>query len=132
MAAVDGKVCRKWSDKDGASPMLLHIVGQMMKLTMSQWVMKRKKKNEVRCLQKHLGESWTADHYVQLLRGCALGAQRLLLEALHAVGCDYVCEVKENQPELLGSLMMRFREADRQRPSAHEVRKRATSLPPAS
>ncbi len=123
VGAVDGKACRQGKDKDGSPVMVLHVFIQKVKLTVGQWVVGRKE-NEVSCLRKHLGELLEAYPCLRLLTGDALYAQRPLLEALQELGCDYLFQVKENQPELLEALLTCFAQAERRVPDAQEVRKR--------
>ena len=103
-AAVDGKTCRQGLDADGSPVQMLNVFLQQVKLTLDQWSIGGDKTNEPGSLKEHLAELLTAYPALQLLTGDAIYAQRPLLELLQEHGCDYLFQVKANQPDMLDAL----------------------------
>jgi hypothetical protein len=103
-AAIDGKTCRQGLAGDGSPVQMLNVFLQQVKLTLDQWSIGGDKTNEPGSLKKHLGELLAAYPALQLLTGDAIYAQRPLLELLESHGCDYLFQVKENQPDILDAL----------------------------
>ena len=120
VAAVDGKTCRQGLDADGSPVQMLNVFLQQVKLTLDQWSIGGDKTNEPGSLKRHLAELLAAYPALQLLTGDAIYAQRPLLELLQEQGCDYLFQVKANQPDVLDALKTCFAEHRRARP-AHEV-----------
>jgi hypothetical protein len=115
-AAVDGKTCRQGLDADGSPVQMLNVFLQRVKVTLDQWSVGGDKTNEPGSLRRHLDELLTAYPALQLLTGDAIYAQRPLLELLQTHGCDYLFQVKDNQPDLLDALKTCFAEAPSIRP----------------
>ena len=69
------------------------------------------KTNEPGSLKNHLSELLAAYPALQLLTGDAIYAQRPLLELLKAEGCDYLFQIKSNQPDVLDALKTCFADA---------------------
>lgn len=120
VAAVDGKTCAQGLGADGSPVVMLNVFLQRLKLTLDQWSISREKTNEPGSLKEHLGELLTAYPMLRLLTGDAIYAQRPLLELLQSHECDYLFQVKGNQPEMLDALKACFAEvsparADHQR-----------------
>jgi len=120
IAAVDGKVCRQGLAADGSPAQMLNVFLQQVKLTLDQWSVNADQTNEPGSLQRHLGELLAAYPALGLLTGDAIYAQRPLVELLQDHGCDYLFQVKGNQPDLLDALKTCFAEAASRRP-AHET-----------
>jgi hypothetical protein len=120
IAAIDGKVCRQGLAADGSAAQMLNVFLQQVKLALDQWSVNADQTNEPGSLQRHLGELLAAYPALGLLTGDAIYAQRPLLELLKNHGCDYLFQVKANQPDLLDALKTCFAEAPSRRP-AHEV-----------
>lgn len=119
-AAVDGKTCRQGLDADGSPVQMLNVFLQQIKLTLDQWSIGSDKTNEPGSLKEHLAELLTAYPALQLLTGDAIYAQRPLLELLQEHGCDYLFQVKANQPDMLDALETCFFQ-ETPTPPAHEV-----------
>ncbi len=119
-AAVDGKTCRQGLAADGSPAQMLNVFLQRAKLALDQWSIGGDKTNEPGSLKKHLSELLAAYPALQLLTGDAIYAQRPLLELLQSHGCDYLFQVKANQPDMLEALQVCFAKALPAKP-AHEV-----------
>jgi hypothetical protein len=119
-AAVDGKTCRQGLDADGSPVQMLNVFLQRVKLTLDQWSIGGDKTNEPGSLKEHLAELLTAYPALQLLTGDAIYAQRPLLELLQEHGCDYLFQVKANQPDMLDALETCFFQ-ETPTPPANEV-----------
>ncbi len=122
-AAVDGKTCRQGLSADGSPVQMLNVFLQRVKLALDQWSTGSDKTNEPGSLKEHLSELLAAYPALQLLTGDAIYAQRPLLELLQSHSCDYLFQVKANQPDLLDALETCFFQTSPVRP-AHEVREK--------
>ena len=120
VAAVDGKTCCQGLAANGSPVHMLNIFLQQAKLTLDQWSVNGDKTNEPGCFQRHLEELLTSYPALTLFTGDAIFAQRPLLELLQTHGCDYLFQVKANQPDVLGALKACFAESSLTRP-AHEM-----------
>jgi hypothetical protein len=126
-AAVDGKTCRQGLDADGSPVQMLNIFLQRAKLALDQWSIGNDKTNEPGSLKEHLAELLTAYPALQLLTGDAIYTQRPLLELLQEHGCDYLFQVKANQPDMLEALETAFFQETPVKP-AHEVTAKRGSI----
>lgn len=120
VAAIDGKTCNQGLAADGSPVQMLNVFLQQMKLALDEWSVGGDKTNEPGSLQRHLAELLTAYPALGLLTGDAIFTQRPLLELLKAHGCDYLFQVKANQPDVLDALKTCFAAAATTRP-AHET-----------
>lgn len=120
VAAVDGKTCRQGLADDGSPVQMLNVFLQRIKVALDEWSVGGDKTNEPGCLQRHLAELLATYPAFSLLTGDAIFAQRPLLELLKTSGCDYLFQVKANQPELLDALKTCFATATQVRP-IHET-----------
>jgi hypothetical protein len=120
VAAVDGKTSRCGLSPDGSPVHMLNVFLQQAKVTLDEWSVGSDKTNEPGSLLRHLQELLTAYPALTLLTGDAIFTQRPLLEVLKTCGCDYLFQVKANQPEMLDALKTCFAEAASKRP-AHET-----------
>ncbi len=125
--AVDGKTCRQGLDADGVPVQMLNVFLQRVKLTLDQWSIGADKTNEPGSLKEHLAELLTAYPALQLLTGDAIYAQRPLLELLQEHGCDYLFQVKANQPDMLDALETCFFQ-ETPRPPADETTEKRGSI----
>ena len=75
-------------------------------------------------MKKHLKELFEMYPCLKLLTGDALFAQRPLLEALQEYHCDYLFQVKENQPKILAKMKVFFKDAEHQEPNDVMSRKK--------
>lgn len=126
-AAVDGKTCRQGLDANGSPVQMLNVFLQQAKLALDQWSIGGDKTNEPGSLKKHLAELLTAYPALQLLTGDAIYAQRPLLELLQEHGCDYLFQVKANQPDMLDALETCFFQETPAKP-AHEITEKRGSV----
>ena len=119
-AAVDGKTCCQGLGADGSPVQMLNVFLQQVKLTLDQWSIGGDKTNEPGSLKRHLADLLAAYPALQLLTGDAIYAQRPLLELLQDHGCDYLFQVKANQPDMLDALETCFFQETSIKP-VHEV-----------
>ncbi len=126
-AAVDGKTCRQGLGADGSPVQMLNVFLQRVKVALDQWSVGGDKTNEPGSLKTHLAELLHAYPALQLLTGDAIYAQRPLLEILQQHGCDYLFQVKANQPDMLDALETCFFQETPVRP-AHEVTEKRGSI----
>jgi hypothetical protein len=126
VAAVDGKTCCQGLAADGSPVQMLNVFLQQIKVALDAWSVGGDKTNEPGCLQRHLAELLAAYPALGLLTGDAIFAQRPLLELLKTHGCDYLFQVKANQPDLLNALKTCFAEASSIRPAYETAEKRGT------
>jgi hypothetical protein len=126
-AAIDGKTCCQGLDANGSPVQMLNVFLQQAKLALDQWSIGGDKTNEPGSLKNHFSELLTAYPALQLLTGDAIYAQRPLVELLKAEGCDYLFQIKANQPDVLDALKVCFAEASQSKP-AHEVAEKRGSI----
>lgn len=126
-AAVDGKTCCQGLGADGSPVQMLNVFLQRTKLALDQWSIGGDKSNEPGSLRRHLAELLRAYPALGLLTGDAIYAQRPLLEILQDHGCDYLFQVKANQPDMLDALETCFFQETPARP-AHEVTEKRGSV----
>jgi hypothetical protein len=131
VAAVDGKTCCQGLAADGSPVQMLNVFLQRIKVTLNQWSVGGDKTNEPGCLQRHLAELLAAYPALSLLTGDAIFAQRPLLELLKTYGCDYLFQIKANQPDLLEALHTCFARATQVRPIHETTEKRGIARIPA-
>lgn len=126
-AAVDGKTCRQGLDAHGSPVQMLNVFLQRVKLALDQWSIGNDKTNEPGSLKEHLAELLAAYPALQLLTGDAIYAQRPLLELFQEHGCDYLFQVKSNQPDMLDALETCFFQETPVKP-AYEVTEKRGSI----
>jgi hypothetical protein len=117
VAAVDGKASKPMKEENDAPILMLNVFAQTLKLHLASWSVHGDKTNEPACLKKHLEELFAMYPCLKLLTGDAVYAQRPLLEALQEYHCDYLFQVKNNQPKILAKRTVIFQEADSQKPN---------------
>jgi hypothetical protein len=117
VAAVDGKTSKQMKDENDDPILMLNVFAQTLKLHLASWSVHGDKTNEPACLKKHLAELFTMYPCLKLLTGDAIFAQRPLLEALQEYHCDYLFQVKGNQPKILAKMKMFFKDAEHQQPN---------------
>lgn len=130
VAAVDGKTSCQGFAADGSPVHMLNVFLQRMKVALDEWSVGGDKTNEPGCLQRHLVELLAAYPALSLLTGDAIFAGRPLLELLKTHGCDYLFQVKANQPELLEALKTCFAAATQARPIHETTEKRGIATIP--
>lgn len=131
IAAIDGKTCCQGLAADGTPVHMLNVFLQQAKLALDQWSVKGDKTNEPGSFQRHLNELLTAYPTLRVFTGDAIFAQRPLLEMLKANNCDYLFQVKANQPDVLDALKTCFAAASSARPAHETTEKRGSSTIPA-
>ena len=82
------------------------------------------KTNGSGCLKAYLHELFPHYSMLQLLTGDAIFAQRPLLEVLKEHGCDYLFQIKGNQPNILDAVNTCFAEIDPDKPRCYDGRER--------
>lgn len=110
-AAVDGKTSCQAYDANGDPEIMLNVFLHDLKLAISQWSVGKSKTNEPGCLKENLLELLQAYPLLNLLTGDAIFLQRPLLKVLQENGCDYLFQVKANQPETVEALDYCFDDA---------------------
>lgn len=120
IAAVDGKTSCQGFAADGSPVHMLNVFLQQAKLALDQWSVNGDKTNEPGSFGRHLGELLAAYPALRMFTGDAIFAQRPLLEQLQSQGCDYLVQVKANQPDVLDALKTCFAAALPAR-AAHET-----------
>ena len=98
--AVDGKTTRQ-GDEDGSPVQMLSVFAQRANVVLAQWPVGSEKTNEPGVLRNHLDELLEKFPMIRLLTGDAIFAQRPLAEIFTNKHCDYLLQVKNNQPDLL-------------------------------
>ena len=131
IAAIDGKTCCQGLAADGTPVHMLNVFLQQAKLSLDQWSVKGDKTNEPGSFQRHLGELLRAYPTLRIFTGDAIFAQRPLLELLQANDCDYLFQVKANQPDVLDALKTCFAAASSARPAHETTEKRGSNTTPA-
>lgn len=127
-AAVDGKTCCQGFDENGDPEILLNVFLHDLKLAISQWQVGKSKTNEPGCLKENLQELLHAYPLLNLLTGDAIFLQRPLLEVLQSKGCDYLFQVKANQPETQEALKTCFDDERIGPPKAESVDKKGGTM----
>jgi hypothetical protein len=120
IAAVDGKTSKQGLDADGNPVHMLNVFLQEIKVAIDQWSVGAEKTNEPTLLARRLEELLQTFPMLTLLTGDAIFLQRPLLEVLKGRNCEYLFQVKANQPELLEALQTTFAGAA-ERPPHHEI-----------
>ena len=125
-SAVDGKVAKQMKDAAVDAIQMLNIFIHDVKVTAMSYDIGSNKTNEPGCLKAHLGELFKLYPMLRLLTGDAIFAQRPLLEVLKEHGCDYVFQVKANQPDILDAAKTCFAAVDPETPDDLMVEKRGS------
>jgi hypothetical protein len=125
-AAVDGKTSCQGLDPAGKPVHMLNVFVHELKLVLGQWSVHDEKSNEPTVLRNHLAELFVNFPLLRLITGDALFAQRPLAEALLDQNCDYLVQIKGNQPETLDALQNCLGNAPERPPAAETVEKKGT------
>ena len=128
VAAVDGKTAKQFLDKNGDPLLMLNVFAHDVKVTLMDYSVHGGKTNEPGCLKTHLETLFSQYPFLKLLTGDAIFAQRPLLEVLQEHGCDYLFQIKENQPEVLEAARICFAEATPETADEQKVEKRGLIL----
>jgi hypothetical protein len=98
--AVDAKTSCQGIGDDGQPVQLLTVLVHNLKLVLGQWSVHGEKTNEPNVLKNHLAELTEHFPLLKLITGDAIYAQRPLAEALLDENCDYLLQIKGNQPDI--------------------------------
>jgi hypothetical protein len=120
VAAVDGKTSCQGLDPDGQPVHMLNVLVHDLKLVLGQWSVNDEKSNEPTVLRHHLPELFRNFPLLRLVTGDAMFAQRPLLAALLEFDCDYLVQLKGNQPDVLDAVQQCLGDVQ-QRPAAAET-----------
>jgi len=112
VAAVDGKTAKQMKGADDEPLHLLNVFVQNVKVSLAHYSVTGEKTNEPGCLKTHLASLLEQYPLLKLLTGDAIFAQRPLLDVLQEHGCDYLFQIKANQPEILDAAKTCFAKAD--------------------
>lgn len=123
-AAVDAKTSCQGIGEDGKPVQLLTVLVHNVKLVLGQWSVHGEKTNEPNVLKNHLVELTTHFPLLKLITGDAIYAQRPLAEALLDENCDYLLQIKGNQPDIQDALQHCLGSAHERQPAAQTVEKR--------
>jgi hypothetical protein len=126
-AAVDGKTSCQGLDPDGQPVHMLSVLVHDLKLVLGQWSVNDEKSNEPAVLRRHLAELFERFPLLQLITGDAMFAGRPLLEALLEFDCDYLVQIKGNQPDVRDALQQCLGQADERPPAAETVEKKGAA-----
>ena len=125
-AAVDGKTSCQGLDPRGKPVHMLSVLVHDLRLVLGQWSVNGEKSNEPTVLRKHLDELLGAFPLLRLITGDALFAQRPLAEALLQQNCDYLVQIKGNQPDALEAIQNCLGQAFERPPAAQTSEKKGT------
>jgi DDE_Tnp_1-associated len=126
VAAVDGKTSCQGLDPAGKPVHMLNVFVHELKLVLGQWSVHGEKSNEPTVLRNHLSELFAHFPMLRLITGDALFAQRPLAQALLEQNCDYLLQIKGNQPETLDALQNCLGDLGERPPAAETVEKKGT------
>jgi len=128
VAAVDGKVAKQFYDADRNPLLLLNVFAHDIKVALTDYSVRGDKTNEPGCLKKNLEVLFSQYPFLKLLTGDAIFASRPLMEALQEHECDYLFQVKDNQPDMLEAAKACFSKIDPDKPDDVSVEKRGPTL----
>jgi len=123
-AAVDGKTSCQGFAADGQPVQLLTVLVHDVKLVLAQWSVHDEKTNEPTVLRNHLSELLGNFPFLKLITGDAIFAQRPLAAALLEENCDYLLQIKGNQPDIQEALRSCLGDAHERPPAAQTAEKR--------
>lgn len=127
-AAVDAKTACQGLDAQGRPVQILTVLVHRLKLVLAQWSVTGEKSNEPAVLKNHLAELLQDFPLLGMLTGDALYAQRPLVASLTDSSCDYLFQVKQNQPDVLDALQNCLGLAHERRPAAETAEKKGAAL----
>lgn len=124
VAAVDAKTSRQSHGAGGEPVQLLTVFVHQLKLVIGQWSVQGEKTNEPGMLKRQLEQLMQDFPMLRLVTGDAIYSQRPLAEVLVRCGCDYLWQVKQNQPEMLDVLKHSLGQVEGHRAAAETSEKR--------
>lgn len=125
-AAVDAKTSCQGIGEDGQPVQLLTVLVHKIKLVLGQWSVHGEKTNEPNVLKNHLAELTAHFPLLKLITGDAIYAQRPLAAALLEERCDYLVQIKGNQPDIQDALVNCLGTAHERKPAAQTAEKKGT------
>jgi hypothetical protein len=126
VAAVDAKTSCQGIDTDGDPVQLVTVLVHNLKVVIGQWSVRGEKTNESGVLKNHLAELKRDFPLLKLITGDAIYTNRPLAEVLLDNDCDYLLQIKGNQPEIQETLEVCLGAAHEPRPAAQTVEKKGT------
>jgi hypothetical protein len=123
-AAVDGKTACQGLDAQGRPVQILTVFVHRLKLVLAQWSVTGEKSNEPTVLKGHLDDLLREFPLLKLITGDAIFAQRPLVTAIAERSCDYLFQVKENQPDIMDALRNCLGQAHERVPAAETAEKK--------
>jgi hypothetical protein len=121
--AVDGKTAKQAQDDNGDPLQMLNVFVHDLQVVLGQWSIGAEKTNEPTLFRRHLAELLETYPMLRLITGDAIFAQRPLAELITQHHCDYLLQVKENQPDVLDALVHCFAQAPERPPAAQTSEK---------
>ena len=128
VAAVDAKTSCQGLDTDGDPVQLVTVLVHNLKVVLGQWSVRGEKTNESGVLKNHLAQLTRDFPLLKLITGDAIYANRPLAEVLLDEDCDYLLQIKGNQPDIQEALQVCLGDAHETRPAAQTVEKKGTLL----
>ena len=122
--AVDAKTSCQGLDPEGRPVQMLTAFVHQLKMVVGQWSVHGEKTNEPTALQRHLPELLENFPLLKLVTGDAIYAQRPLAAALLEANCDYLVQIKGNQPDTLDALQACLGDAHDRPPAAQTAEKK--------
>jgi len=122
-AAVDAKTSCQGIDSDGQPVQLVTVLIHKLKLVIAQWSVRGEKTNEPGVLKNHLAELRQQFPLLSCISGDAIYASRPLAEALQQENCDYLVQIKDNQPDVREAVEQCLGAAHERPPAATSVKK---------
>jgi len=127
VAAVDAKTSCQGIDTDGDPVQLVTVLIHNLKVVIGQWSVRGEKTNESGALKHHLAQLKRDFPLLKLITGDAIYANRPLAEALQDEDCDYLLQIKGNQPDIQDALQHCLGDAhETTTPAAQTVEKKGT------
>lgn len=124
VVAVDGKTSKQGHDAQGDPIHLLNIFAQRIKLCLAQHPVTAGKATEPEVLKAHLAGLLEQFPFLRLLTADALFTQRPLARLILEADRDFLFVLKDNQPDVLDAVRLRFAAAAATAPDAKAVEKR--------
>ena len=125
--ALDGKTSCQGMDENGHPIHTLTALIHHLKIAAAQWSIRGEKTNEPGALLNHLHELTSQFPGLRLITGDAIFTQRPLAQALMDANCDYLFQLKNNQPEAQEAAKQAFSQAAERPPAAQTLDKKGAS-----
>lgn len=126
VVAVDAKTSCQGLDAHGNPVQLLTVLVHQLKIAIAQWSVRGEKTNEPGVLKNHLSELKLNFPLLSLITGDGIYATRPMAEALLDENCDFLVQIKDNQPDVLDAMVSCLGSAHERSPVAQTIEKRGT------